>query len=588
MSSDDLILAEVARILPAWSAADHGAKGALVAATCRRLDISVATYHRLARRLIGRTRQRRADAGQMCMSRADAVLLSAYLMASFRRNGKQLASLTEAVRILRDNDYIRADRIDMETGEIIQLSDTTIARALRAYNLHPDQLLAPRPHTPMQSLHPNHLWQMDASVCVVYYLRDGVSVREMSEAEFYTGKLENFEKIKGQMVIRYLLTDHYSGMLHGGYVLGAESGIHAADHLIQAMQQPADLRGTMYGVPGMLMVDPGSAVTGEMFRRLCRRMDINLIVNKRKNPRAKGQVEGGHNLIETHFEAGLKMLAGKIRCLDDLNTYYTMWERHWNATRVHSRHGATRQDVWLTIAPAQLVLPPAAEICRDLATNKPESRTVRGDLTVEFRGAVYDVDGIPGANVKAKLDIHVNPWRAGEAVVIAEDENGREIHYPLMEKSKNAAGFYTDAAIIGEHPVARKDTEVDRNRKEVERLITGKTHPDDIAKALESTKLVPMAALNIDPLKRERETELPQVLPRHGEQMEIGAPRGEVLLPMIDVLIRLRGALDRNLTPDEHGFMSKRFSDGASEEQLGRLIEQFSGRGNDERREAAC
>ncbi len=588
MSSDDLILAEVARVLPAWEAADHGAKGALVTATCERLGISVATYHRTALRITGRTRKRRSDAGQMYMTREDAVLLSAYLMASFRRNGKQLASLTEAVRILRDNGYIRADRIDTGTGEIAQLSDSTIARALRAYNLHPDQLLAPRPHTPMQTLHPNHLWQMDASVCVVYYMQQGAEIREMSEAEYYTGKLENFEKIKGQMVIRYLLTDHYSGALRGGYVLGAESGIHAADHLIQAMQQPGDLRGTMYGVPAMLMVDPGSAVTGDLFRRLCRRLGINLIVNKRKNPRAKGQVEGGHNIIETHFEAGLKHLSRQIGGLDDLNAYYGMWERHWNAKRIHSRHGQTRQDMWLTITPTHLVLPPAVEICRDLATNKPEMRTVRGDLTVEFRGKIYDVDGIPGANVKAKLDIHVNPWRAGEAVVIDEDENGREIHYPLAEKSKNAAGFYADAAIIGEHPVARKDTAVDRNRKEVERLITGKSHPDDTAKALEDKNLVPIAALRIDPLKRERETELPAVLPRHGTELDIAAPRGETLLPMIEVLIRLRGALDRNLSAEENNFLSKRFGSGASEEQLARLIEQFSGRGNDDRREAAC
>ncbi len=53
----------------------------------------------------------------------------------------------------------RRQYIDESTGEVRLLSESAVSRALRAYNLHPEQLSRPAPVNAMKSLHPNHCWQ---------------------------------------------------------------------------------------------------------------------------------------------------------------------------------------------------------------------------------------------------------------------------------------------------------------------------------------------------------------------------------------------------------------------------------------------
>jgi hypothetical protein len=78
----------------------------------------------------------------------------------------------KAINSLRDNGLIVSGRLDETTGEIVPLSASAIIRALRQYRLHPDQLRAPAPAVQLASRHPNHVWQLDASICVLYYLKN--------------------------------------------------------------------------------------------------------------------------------------------------------------------------------------------------------------------------------------------------------------------------------------------------------------------------------------------------------------------------------------------------------------------------------
>jgi len=95
----------------------------------------------------------------------------------------------------------------------------------------------------------------------------------------------------------------------------------------------------MHGVPFQLMVDPGSGMAGA-FKNLVRRLRIKLIVNAPGNPRAKGQVENAHNLVETNFESGFKFT--HVPSIDWINDKAQMWMRHYNSARVHTRHKMTR------------------------------------------------------------------------------------------------------------------------------------------------------------------------------------------------------------------------------------------------------
>ena len=99
-------------------------------------------------------------------------MISAALMVSLRKSAtKRLLGVDDAVDLMRSNGEIKCERVNTETGEIFNLSTSTIIRALRTFRLHPDQLLAPAPAVELRSLHPNHVWQIDASLCVLYYLK---------------------------------------------------------------------------------------------------------------------------------------------------------------------------------------------------------------------------------------------------------------------------------------------------------------------------------------------------------------------------------------------------------------------------------
>lgn len=94
-------------------------------------------------------------------------------MLSLRNNNKkQLSSIELAVERLQAEGMINAVSTNEETGEVKPLSTSAIINALYGYNLHPKQLLQPEPATRLASEHPNHVWQIDASICAQYYLDD--------------------------------------------------------------------------------------------------------------------------------------------------------------------------------------------------------------------------------------------------------------------------------------------------------------------------------------------------------------------------------------------------------------------------------
>jgi hypothetical protein len=106
------------------------------------------------------------------------------------------------------------------------------------YGLHPDQLLAPAPVTELASRHPNHVWQIDASLCTLYCLGNGAKGLQGMEGQvYYKNKPGNLERVSANRVWRYVVTDHASGWLYVEYVLGAESGENLCSVFINAMQE---------------------------------------------------------------------------------------------------------------------------------------------------------------------------------------------------------------------------------------------------------------------------------------------------------------------------------------------------------------
>lgn len=135
--------------------AAHGNKGALIEQLCAATGKSRATMYRQLKELTVRApRRKRSDAGQVALTRDEAKLIAAMVLEGMRKNNKRLYTIGHAVNVLRANGEIRAERIDPDTGECVPLSVSAIARALRGYGMHPDQLLQPAPARELRSLHP--------------------------------------------------------------------------------------------------------------------------------------------------------------------------------------------------------------------------------------------------------------------------------------------------------------------------------------------------------------------------------------------------------------------------------------------------
>ena len=502
----------------------HGTKSAFMRKEAEKLNMSVAKlYKELEQVMIKPKRKRRADAGKTALSEKDAQMISALILETMRKNGKRLTTVAAAVEMLRANGLIAAEKVDEATGEVTQLSDSTIVRALREYKLHPDQLLQPEPVTRLKSEHPNEWWQIDPSLCVLYYLpRQGKDsgLRVAGYEEFYKNKPGNLKKIELDRVWRYTGTDHTSGTICVRYYFGGETSANLCDFFIYMMQQKADVgKDPIRGVPKNVMLDPGSANTSTAFKNLCKSLDVHVQINKPGNPRAKGQVEKANDIVETAFESSLKLV--EVHEIEELNHLAERWQRYYNGTKIHSRHGLTRYQAWNRIKPEQLILPPPAEYCRELAVSAPKEAKVSPELEIRFGGKYYSVKGIPGVIVGQKLLVARNPWDENGARIATWDAEGNEVWQPVTALEFNEFGFREDAAQLGTEYKAPAETPAQQAKKEQEKLAMDAATLAE-AEAKRKAKALPFGG-RIDPYKHQEDTLAARntlYIERQGTQMD--------------------------------------------------------------------
>ena len=502
----------------------HGDKAEYLKTRAEEMGMSLQTlYRKLKAVVVSPPRKRRADAGKSALSRDEAQVISTLVIEAMRKNGKRLMTVGAAVEMLRANGKIDACRIDEATGEVLPLSESTIIRALREYKLHPDQLLQPEPVTRLKSAHPNHWWQIDPSLCVLYYLpKSGkdTGLRVAGYEEFYKNKPGNLKKIELDRVWRYTGTDHTSGTIVVRYYFGGETSANLCDFFIYMMTAKADvLKDPLRGVPKNVMLDPGSANTSSAFKTLCKSLGVHVQINKPGNPRAKGQVEKANDMVETAFESSLKLV--DVNDIAELNALAERWMRYYNGTKKHGRHGMTRYQAWNRIKAEQLLLPPPADYCRELAISAPKEAKVSPDLEIRFGGRYYSVKGIEGVIVGQKLLVSRNPWDETGARVATWDAEGNEVWQPVTALEFDELGFRADAAMLGEEYKAPAETQAQQARKAQEMLATGAATLAE-AEAKRKAKAVPFGG-SIDPYKHQEDTLAARntlYIERSGQQMD--------------------------------------------------------------------
>lgn len=442
--------------------------------------------------------------------------------------------------------------------------------------MHPDQLSRPTPAVELKSLHPNHVGQIDASMCVLYYLH-AESEREaglqvMERERFYKNKPANLKSIEQDRVWSYEYTDHCSGGILLNYVLGAESGTNLAESFIEFIQP----RAVIHGVPFILMMDMGSANTSGLFKNLARRLQVKIIPHKPGNARATGQVEKARDIIERSFEPALRLMP--VANLAELNAQARRWADWYNAHKVHSRHGRTRAEAWMSITAEQLRLAPSPELCRELLTHEPESRLVSDTLTVQFKGREFDVRGVSGVMVGEKLQVTHSPYTPDTASIVSADADGNELLHavPLVQRDDN--GFRVDGNVIGEDYRRPADTQLDTNRKQVQRFAYD-AETDAEAEAKKKAKAVPFGG-RIDPYKPIEQAPERTFLPRQGTELRPttatqAAPARVLTLFEVAAELARRGVA---MTGERNAQVRAWHPDGVPEDQLDALATRLQTR----------
>lgn len=468
-------------------------------------------------------RKRRKDAGTTGVSLENAQDAAGLMLMGTRKKGKRAKTLKGAVELLHGNG--KGDKMIKETGEFVMHSPQAVSRAMRLYRCHPDQLAKGEPARCMKSLHPNHVWEMDASICVLFYLQNG-ALGVMDEKKFYKNKPHNFARISDSRVWRYIVLDHCSGAFFLWYVMGAESALNATESFMRAMC-PRGAGDVLHGAPLVLYTDPG--IRYALLDTLCEALGVRRITHATGNARATGAVEACQNIVETRFES--RMAFQNYTSLEAIQTAADMWRLHLHAHVKHTRTGRFRNVVWRCITPEQLRVPASLETLRELAVSEAATRVVTAQLTISYAsragkaaggGKTYDVSRIPGIMKDDVLTVRVNPWRVPAIDVTHTLPNGETYTCTVEPQEFDQWGFAADAPVIGEEFKAHKHSEAGKQLDAIKRRAFG---TDTAAEADAARKAGARPYAELDHMADVRRP-VPSYFPRQGTRLEVqaGAP----------------------------------------------------------------
>ena len=523
-----------------------GQRGPVAQEAASFLGCSVGTvYRKLEKVGWDSGRKVRSDCGKLCVPAELALQVAGIIKTATRATGKKTLPITTTVGTLEDNGM---GVVNEETGQTAMPSAATISRAMTRFGCHPDQIARGHASISMRTLHPNHVWEMDASVCILYFLANGhtLIVEVIDESESYKNKPKNLAKIEPQRIIRWVITDHYTGTIFVRYTLGAEDQFNALNVLMEAMCDRTEANGQdiFRGAPLEMYTDKGAPFVGSMTKSFLQHAKIRHYTHKAKNARATGQVENAQNIVETQFEGRLRFL--EVDSLDALNAQLDKWRIAWNANAIHRRYEKTRNQLWMTITPEQLRVPESIEALRAIVQSNLEEKKVHGNLILAYaiKGYgrhEYSLRNIPGIVIGQKIGVCVNPYEAPAVDITVTAPNGEETIYTLQPIKKNEAGFDVTAPVMGQEFAAAPDTIVDRAIKGMDMAAYGVETLEEAEKAKKQKRRA-YADINIMAdveAKKDR-----TYFPVRSTDLDVSAPARELApLTVVQAAFKLQGLM---------------------------------------------
>lgn len=464
-------------------------------------------------------RKKRSDAGKSSQDETALVEIGSMLKEGLRRNGKATMHITTARSILAQN------------GRKFSVSNAQLGRLLRQLNMDMATQTKPQASQNLISLHPNHVHEVDPSLCLLYYTPGGKQ-QVLRDDEIYKNKPGWVEKIGNLKCWRYVLIDHFSATIVVRYYQArAETQVNLYDFLLYAWQK-IDIR-VFHGVPELLYCDKGSANTAGGLRNALTSLGIALETHKAGNARATGAVEVAQNIVETQFESRLKYQP--VSSVDELNAAAEHWYNAWNSNAIPDydsrlrRYGlkqpTARYGIWQVIRQHQLRLLPDLTLCRYLMVNDPVDKPVGSNLDVSFKfpgdakTTRWDVAHIPGIGKGSRVVVQPLIYGEKQILVSVTDYQGNSQSYTARPAEfDSTSGFKLSGAVIGQEYKSLKDSDVDKAGKTLDKTAYPDMPQDEIEKQRKKNA-VPLGGL--DTLSHLENVNAPDYMNRHGTEIDL-------------------------------------------------------------------
>jgi hypothetical protein len=446
------VISELFALRDAHAGAPRGQQQALLQNFAAAKGKSVHWVYGVLRQYTGFCTQRktRADSGKTRLPDATLNFIASSINESVRNNGISTKPTCVAMNIAAQN------------GLEVNVSTARMNSLLRAKRLDVKAQATARNHQRQRSLHPNHVHQIDPSLCLIYYM--GGEQRVMREQEFNKNKPVAIEKIKLK-VWRYVRYDHASGCLDARYFEAAgENQQSLFDFLLYTWGRSP--KRVNHGVPKMLLWDKGSANTSTGIKRLLDALGVHHETHATHHAWVKGGVENANWIVERHFESRLR--DEPVTSIEQLNASAENWVRDYNANvmphidaRVQRDDGTryVRDDLWNLIShtPEALIEMPAPAVCRYFMRGKEETRQIRdGHITFVHpqsgKSELYSLQAWAKDFANGEK-VRVSPMLLGDRVLRVEvDRYGQEpLHIEVApEVDFDAFGRPMSAVILGE------------------------------------------------------------------------------------------------------------------------------------------
>ena len=498
LSADEVV--QLCTLRDQLLAAAHGQAGALIDAYRADKNDSMATVYRKLRVYAGYkpARKARSDKGRTRMPDASLDFIAATRLAAQRQNARGHA--TKPIEV--------AMNVAAQNGFEINVSAGRVASLLRTRRMDIKTQAIARNHLRLRSLHPNHVHQIDPSLCLMFYM-GGRQI--MMDAERYNkNKPVALEKIKLK-VWRYTRYDHASRCIDVRYFEAAGENQASLFEFLVHTWGKVDGR-LSHGVPKMLLWDKGSAKTSTGVRRLLDALGVQHETHAAHHAWVKGGVESANYIVERQFESRLR--AEPVDSVEQLNAAVAAWVRDYNANaiahvdaRVRCDDGEprVRDDLWSLIlqTPGALIEMPPRDVCAWFMTGKEHTRQVRnGHITFVHpqsgKSELYDLQ--PWASeIYNGQKLELVPLLMGDCAlrVLLPAQSGQDRYIEVEPvRAFDAFGRPMSAPVIGEERRQAPHTAAQAVGKHLAQVTWGDGVSPEQAEQLRDKNARPFAHLN--------------------------------------------------------------------------------------------